>query len=94
MKWKTYRILITIFFPLQILWVFKLFTRLIYHFTSIDPENLKIDFPGGYIETAIPASEIPGVDASSLELPEIPPIEPVTIPVVDTTGALPYLEPV
>ncbi len=60
-------------------------------FQSIEPENLKIDFTGGYIETAIPASEIPGVDASSLELPEIPPIE-LTIPVVDTTGTLPYLD--
>ncbi|MBE77334.1 MAG: hypothetical protein CMG41_06330 [Candidatus Marinimicrobia bacterium] len=44
-------------------------------FTSLDPENLKIDFPGGYMETAIPASEMPGVDASGLELPTIPPIE-------------------
>ena len=25
-------------------------------FTSLDPENLKIDFPGGYIETVIPVS--------------------------------------
>ena len=60
-------------------------------FTSLDPENLKIDFPGGYIETVIPASEIPGVDASGLELPEIPPIE-LTIPVVDTTGSVFYLD--
>ena len=60
-------------------------------FTSLDPENLKIDFPGGYIETVIPATEIPGVDASSLELPEIPPIE-LTIPVVDTTGSVFYLD--
>jgi len=44
-------------------------------FTSLDPENLKIDFPGGYMETAIPATEMPGIDASSLALPEIPPIE-------------------
>ena len=32
-----------------------------------------------------------GVDASSLELPEIPPIE-LTIPVVDTTGQVFYLD--
>ena len=44
-------------------------------FTSLDPENLKIDFPGGYIETVIPATEMPGVDASSFPLPVIPPIE-------------------
>ncbi len=44
-------------------------------FTSLDPENLKIDFPGGYMETAIPATEMPGIDASSLALPEVPPIE-------------------
>ena len=43
-------------------------------FTSLDPENLKIDFEGGYLETAIPATEIPGVDASSLALPAIPPL--------------------
>ena len=43
-------------------------------FTSLDPENLKIDFEGGYLETAIPATEIPGVDASSLALPTIPPL--------------------
>ena len=35
-------------------------------FTSLDPENLKIDFPGGYMETVIPATEMPGVDASCL----------------------------
>jgi len=44
-------------------------------FTSLDPENLKIDFPGGYMETAIPPTDMDGIDASSLELPEIPPIE-------------------
>ena len=60
-------------------------------FTSLDPENLKVDFPGGYTETAIPASNMPGVDASSLELPEIPPIE-LTIPVVDTTNLVFYLD--
>ena len=50
-------------------------------FTSLDPENLKIDFPGGYMETVIPATEMPGIDASSLTLPEIPPIK-VDIPLV------------
>ena len=45
-------------------------------FTSLDPENLKIEFPGGYIEAVVPATEIPGVDASSLSLPSIPPIGP------------------
>ena len=60
-------------------------------FTSLDPENLKIDFPGGYMETAIPATEMPGIDASSLALPEIPPIE-LIIPVVDTTGSAYYLD--
>jgi len=44
-------------------------------FVTLDPENLKIDFPGGYMETAIPATEMPGIDASSLALPEVPPIE-------------------
>ena len=29
-------------------------------FTSLDPENLKIEFPGGYIEAVVPATEIPG----------------------------------
>ena len=60
-------------------------------FTKLDPENLKVDFPGGYTETAIPASNLAGVDASSLELPEIPPIE-FTIPLVDTSGTIPYLD--
>ena len=60
-------------------------------FTSLDPENLKIDFPGGYMETVIPATEMPGIDANSLDLPEIPPIE-VIIPVVDTTGGIAYLD--
>jgi hypothetical protein len=60
-------------------------------FTSLDPENLKIDFPGGYMETVIPATEMDGIDASSLELPEIPPIEFI-IPVVDTTGGIAYLD--
>ena len=45
-------------------------------FTSLDPENLKVEFPGGYIEAVVPATEIPGVDASSLSLPTIPPIGP------------------
>ena len=45
-------------------------------FTSLDPENLKIEFPGGYIEAVVPATEIPGVDASSLSLPTIPTIGP------------------
>ena len=31
-------------------------------FTSLDPENLKIEFPGGFIEAVVPATEIPGVD--------------------------------
>ena len=44
-------------------------------FVALDPENLKIDFPGGYMETSIPATEMPGIDASGLALPEIPPIE-------------------
>ena len=60
-------------------------------FTSLDPENLKIDFPGGYMETVIPATEMPGIDANSLDLPEIPPIEFI-IPVVDTTGGIAYLD--
>ena len=52
-------------------------------FTSLDPENLKIEFPGGYIEAVVPATEIPGVDASSLSLPTIPPIgPPAPIPLV------------
>ena len=48
-------------------------------FTSLDPENLKIDFPGGYIETVIPVSEIPGIPLSS-----VPSIDPVVIKPVET----------
>ena len=36
-------------------------------FTSLDPENLKIDFPpNGYTEVVIPATEIPGIPLSSV----------------------------
>ena len=46
-------------------------------FTSLDPENLKIDFPGGYIETVIPVSELPGIPLSAA--PSIDPVifEPI-----------------
>ena len=71
-------------------------------FTSLDPENLKIDFEGGYIETVIPASEIPGIPLNSV--PSIEPIviEPIEsgtfvtegarINLVDHTGILQYMD--
>jgi len=48
-------------------------------FTSLDPENLKIDFPGGYMETVIPVSEIPGIPLNS-----VPSIDPIVIKPVET----------
>jgi len=74
-------------------------------YQSIDPENLKVDFPGGYKETEIPATEIPGIPLD--QIPSIPPISisPETIPaeipgltdggrinLVDHTGQLFYID--
>jgi hypothetical protein len=72
-------------------------------FTSLDPENLKIDFPGGYIETVIPVSELPGIPLSSA--PSIDPVifEPIEsgadfvteggrINLVDHTGTAVYID--
>ena len=45
--------------------------------TTIDPENLKVSFEGGYIETPIPSVPLPGIDGSifpPLSI-EIPPVE-------------------
>lgn len=72
-------------------------------FTSLDPENLKIDFPGGYIETVIPVSELPGIPLSAA--PSIEPVifEPIEsgadfiteggrINLVDHTGTAVYID--
>ena len=73
-------------------------------YQSIDPENLKVEFPGGYKETEIPATEIPGIP-----LDQIPSIDPITIApesmpevpgvtdggrinLVDHTGNLPIMD--
>ena len=49
-------------------------------FTSLDPENLKIDFPpNGYTEVVIPATEIPGIPLSS-----VPSIDPIVIKPIES----------
>ena len=48
-------------------------------FTSLDPENLKIDFEGGYMETVIPATELPGIPLAG-----IPSVDPIVIEPVET----------
>ena len=49
-------------------------------FTSLDPENLKIDFPpNGYTEVVIPATEIPGIPLNS-----VPSIDPIVIKPIES----------
>jgi hypothetical protein len=47
---------------------------------AIDDDNLKVDFDGGYLDTDIPATPIPGVDLSTFEIP-VSPIN-MSLPVV------------
>ena len=42
---------------------------------TIEPEYLKVDFPGGYLDVDIPEISFPGIPASGLELPAIPAID-------------------
>ncbi|MBO62131.1 MAG: hypothetical protein CMG33_01245, partial [Candidatus Marinimicrobia bacterium] len=42
---------------------------------TIEPEYLKVDFPGGYLDIDIPEISFPGIPASGLELPDIPAID-------------------
>ena len=42
---------------------------------TIEPEYLKVDFPGGYLDVDIPEISFPGIPASGLELPDIPAID-------------------
>ena len=80
MKWEIFQTLIIIFTQLLILWDFKLYMRLNSPFTSLDPENLKIDFPpNGYTEVVIPATEIPGIPLSS-----VPSIDPIVIKPIES----------
>ena len=42
---------------------------------TIEPEYLKVDFPGGYLDVDIPEISFPGIPAEGIALPSIPPVD-------------------